>query len=96
MNEMLTARRLALYCRVTMCQLITSGLFTVRVWDGMDGCWCDVETNVELAFALRRWCKETKDGTANTNYHHIDYYCIFPADTKMLWSGDFTMRGDDD
>jgi hypothetical protein len=61
--------------------------FTVRVWDGMDGCWCDVVANVELAFALRRWCKETADGTKSTKYADIDYYRIFTSDTQMLWDG---------
>jgi hypothetical protein len=61
--------------------------FTVRVWDGMDGCWCDVVTNVDLGFALRTWCERTKDGIKNTKYADIDYYAIFPADTKMLWDG---------
>jgi hypothetical protein len=75
---------------------VSTATFTLRVWDGMDGCWCDVVANVELAFALQRWCKETADGTKKTNYSDIDYYRIFPADTKMLWSGDFTMRGEED
>jgi hypothetical protein len=69
--------------------------FTLRVWDGMDGCWCDVVANVDLAFALKAWCERTADGTKATRYDHIDYYRIFPADVKMLWSGDFTMRGED-
>jgi len=62
-------------------------LFTVRLWDGMDGCWCDVVTSVDLGFALRTWCERTKNGTANTKYDDLDYYAIFPADTKMLWDG---------
>jgi hypothetical protein len=69
--------------------------FTLRVWDGMDGCWCDVVANVDLAFALKAWCERTRDGTKATCYDDIDYYRIFPADTRMLWSGDFTMRGEE-
>jgi len=76
--------------------LTTSKSFTLRVWDGMDGCWCDVVANVDLAFALRSWCERTENGTKATSYSDIDYYKIFPADTKMLWSSDFTMRGDDE
>lgn len=73
----------------------TDDKFTLRVFDGMDGCWCDVVANVDLAFALRAWCERTADGTKATSYGDIDYYKIFLADTKMLYSGDFTMRGDD-
>lgn len=69
--------------------------FTLRVWDGMDGCWCDVTADVDLAFALRAWCENTANGTKNTGYGDIDYYRIFPAEMKMLYSGDFTMRGDE-
>jgi hypothetical protein len=73
-------------------ELDAAVLFTVRVWDGMDGCWCDVIANVDLGFALRSWCARTADGTKATSYSDVDYYRIFPADTQMLWSGDFTMR----
>jgi hypothetical protein len=76
-------------------ELETAPSFTLRVWDGMDGCWTDVVAGVDLAFALRAWCERTKDGAHNTAYKDIDYYKIFPADTKMLYSDDFTMRGDD-
>ncbi len=71
------------------------GPFTVRVWDGMDGCWCDVVAGVDRETALRTWCERTVNGTKSTSYNDIDYYRIFPADTKMLWTGDFTMRGED-
>ena len=71
------------------------GRYTLRVWDGMDGCWCDVVTSVDLAFALRSRCEQTADGTKATSFRDIDYYRIFPADTHMLWSGDFTMRDEE-
>jgi hypothetical protein len=66
------------------------GPFTVRVYDGMDHCWCDVLVGVDLAFALQRWCKETKNGTEKTCFDDIDYYRIFPANTRMLnpWARD--------
>lgn len=85
-----------LYIR-TMGYLVEDAVtaFTLRLWDGMDGCWCDVVADVDLAFALREWCKRTDDGTRATSFSDIDYYRIFPADTRMLWSGDFTMRGDE-
>ena len=75
-------------------EVVSTGPFTVRVWDGMDGCWCDVVADVDLGFALRTWCERTENGTKSTKFADIDYYRIFPADTKMLWSGDFTMRGE--
>lgn len=68
---------------------------TLRLWDGMDGVWCDVVTSVDLAFALRAWCERTVNGEHNTKYGDIDYYKIFPADTRMLYSDDFTMRGEE-
>ena len=74
--------------------LTTSKSFTLRVWDGMDGCWCDVMTG-DLGFALRAWCERTANGTKATSYDDIDYYKIFPTDTKMLWSDGFTMRGEE-
>lgn len=73
--------------------------FTVRLWDGMDGVWCDLPeaTNVDLAFALRVWCEQTKNGTEKTSYGGIDYFAIFAADRTMLYSGGHTMfRGDED
>lgn len=86
--------RRALYARVMHMLLKRDTQYTVRVWDGIDGCWCDCfdATNVDLETALRVWCDRTENGTQLTRYSDIDYYCIFPADTKMLWSGDFTMR----
>jgi len=81
---------------VARMDLTTSKTFTLRVWDGMDGVWCDVVANVELGFALREWCKHTADGTKATKYDDIDYYKIFSADVHMLFSDDFTMRGDDE
>jgi len=83
---------------VARMDLTTSKTFTLRVWDGMDGVWCDVVANVELGFALREWCKQTEDGTKRTCYDDIDYYKIFPADRHMLFSDGFTMRdmGEDD
>lgn len=64
----------------------------LRLWDGMDGAWIDVASDLTLAEALDLWCKYTHDGTKNTDYDDIDYYRIFPANTKMLYSDDFTFR----
>ena len=63
--------------------------FTVRLWDGMDGCWCDCSeaTNVLPVKALRVWNEKTSNGTKKIRFAEIDYYRIFPADTKMEWDG---------
>jgi hypothetical protein len=55
----------------------------------MDGCWCDCSeaTSVTGDVALQKWSKETKGGTEKVNFSQIDYYRIFPADTKMAWDG---------
>lgn len=77
-------------------ELDEAAAVTLRVWDGMDGCWCDVVANVNLAFALREWCRRTENGTKATSFHDIDYYRIFPAGRTMLYSGGHTMFRDDD
>lgn len=66
--------------------------FVLRLWDGMDGAWIDVVTDLTLAEALDLWCTHTRDGAKNTDYDDIDYYRIFPANTKMLYGDDFTLR----
>ncbi len=63
------------------------GRYTLRVWDGMDGCWSDVLANATAADALAKWCSLTKDGTKQVSFNEIDYYRIFPANTRMLWDG---------
>jgi hypothetical protein len=60
--------------------------YTLRLWDGMDGCWTDVATGDRLT-VLRKWAENTKNGTKQVSFNEIDYYRIFPADTKMLWDG---------
>ena len=61
-------------------------LFIVRLYDGFDHIWIDVSKPVEKSEADRIWNEETLNGTKNTKYEDIDYYCIFPANTKMLYS----------
>ncbi len=65
----------------------TKGLFIVRLWDGMDGCWCDCTEAVSGQEALRIWKERTNKGTEKISYSEIDYYKIFPADTHMHWDG---------
>ena len=60
-------------------------LFIVRLWDGFDGLWCDVTGAVPLEEAEKVWNEHTQNGTKSTKFEHIDYYKIFPADTKMQW-----------
>ncbi len=66
-----------------------NGRFTVRLWDGMDGCWCDLDeaTNVDGKTALRVWLSRTHNGTKKISFDEIDYYRIFSADTRMKWDG---------
>jgi hypothetical protein len=63
--------------------------FTVRAWDGMDGCWSDCldATNVSADVALSKWAERTDSGTKRVAFDEIDYYRIFPADTCMAWDG---------
>lgn len=61
-------------------------LFIVRVYDGFDNVWTDVTKPVPYAEANRVWDEKTKGGTQNVTYDDIDYYRIFPANTKMYFS----------
>lgn len=64
-----------------------SKMLTLRLWDGMDGCWCDcVSGTAEVV--LREWYKNTDGGSRKTSFSDIDYYRIFPADTKMVYGPD--------
>ena len=61
-------------------------LFVVRLYDGFDGMWMDVSESVSREEAERIWNKKTDNGKRMTKYADIDYYQIFPADTKMYFS----------
>jgi hypothetical protein len=61
------------------------GTYVVRLYDGFDHGWCDITKSVSLDEALRVWRQETKNGTEYTRFEHIDYFRIFPADTRMLF-----------
>ena len=60
--------------------------FIVRLYDGFDQLWVDVSEPVTKEEALRIWKEETNNGTKNSKFEHIDYYAIFPANTRMLRS----------
>jgi len=64
-----------------------SKLFVVRHYDGFDHDWIDVSKAVTKEEADRILSEKTDGGTRNTKYADIDYYSIFPADTRMLHSG---------
>lgn len=61
-------------------------LFVVRLYDGFDNEWMDVSKPVSKEEATKIWNEKTKNGTQNTKYDDIDYYHIYPADTRMLYS----------
>lgn len=65
-------------------------LFVVRLYDGFDNRWIDVSGAVNKDEADRIWREKTQNGKKSTSYNDIDYYRVFPADTRMLyadWSG---------
>lgn len=68
-----------------------SGLFTLRLWDMLDG-WIDVKCSIPWNEALELWNKYTKNGTKNTKYSDGDYYCIFPDGTEMIITPEFLGR----
>jgi hypothetical protein len=63
-------------------------LFVVRLFDGMDFKWMDVSDPVPKDEARKIWTQKTEDGAKSASYFDIDYYAIFPADTKMVFAYD--------
>lgn len=68
------------------------GLFVVRLWDGFDTLWMDVSEPMSRADA-EKLCgdkNEARSGSGAGNrigsFNEIDYYKVFPADTKMIFS----------
>lgn len=66
-----------------------SKLYVVRLYDGFDHQWIDISEPVSAEEAQRIWNEKTKNGTEKIGFNDIDYYRIFPADTKMLFSDGF-------
>lgn len=64
------------------------GKWIVRIWDGMDGCWSDVTEETTAEEALKVWFEKTGGGNHNWRFADIDYYRIFPAETRMIWDGE--------
>lgn len=65
--------------------------YIVRLWDMFDG-WIDISGPVSKKEAQAIWNKETKNGKCNTKYSDGDYYAIFPANTKMIYTPEFLGR----
>ena len=61
-------------------------LFIVRLYDGFDNIWIDVSKPVSREKADKILNEKTGNGTHHASFSDIDYYSIFPADTKMLYS----------
>ena len=60
--------------------------FIVRLYDGFDNEWMNITKSINKDEAMKVWNKETLDGTKNVCFDDIDYYKIFPADTRMFFS----------
>lgn len=73
-----------------------SDLFIVRLWDGMDGIWCDVSEPVSKEEADRIWKEKTQNGTKAVKFEDIDYFHIFPADTTMRYRSGQSLMGLED
>lgn len=77
-------------------------LYIVRLWDGFDGEWMDVSEPLPRDEA-DKLCAEKNvarigpgAGSPIGGYHHIDYYRVFPADTRMVFSDGYSQtRGGD-
>jgi hypothetical protein len=63
-------------------------LYVVRLYDGFDNEWMDVTVPLPYDEALAEWNLRTDDGQKMTKFEDIDYYRIFPSDTRMLFSAD--------
>lgn len=62
-------------------------LYIVRVYDGFDNVWTDISGPLSEADAKALWNEKTEGGKTMTSFNDIDYYRIFPADTRMLFDG---------
>ena len=59
--------------------------FIVRLYDGFDRLWIDISKPVIEEEAQKIWDEKTDFGKKGTAYKDIDYYKIFPADSKMVY-----------
>lgn len=65
--------------------MATEPTFIVRHYDGFDGDWLDITDPLPWEEAKAVWNERTNNGTKNTKYDDIDYYKVFPSDTRMLF-----------
>lgn len=63
-----------------------SGLYVVRLYDGMDYAWMDVSGKLSWEDAVAVWNEKTDGGTSKVCFGDIDYYAVFPAESRMLYS----------
>lgn len=68
-------------------------LYVVRLYDGFDNMWLDVSGPLPYDKAKEIWLEKTNNGTKFTKFNDIDYYKIFPADTRMMYSSEAGYRG---
>ena len=59
--------------------------YILRLWDMFDG-WIDVSGELSKEEADKLYNEKTENGTKNTKYEDGDYYCIFPAGTRMFFT----------
>lgn len=67
-------------------------LFIVRHYDGFDNDWIDVTKPISKEKADAKLAELTNNGQKSTSFGDIDYYKIFPANTRMLFSEGFGER----
>ncbi len=60
-------------------------LFIVRLWDMFDG-WMDITKPLTKEEADNVWNEYTNNGTKMTKFSDGDYYAIFPANTRMIFT----------
>ncbi len=68
-------------------------LYVVRLYDGFDNIWMDVSEPLPYDKAKEIWLERTNGGRTRTKFEHIDYYKIFPADTRMMYSTEAGYKG---
>lgn len=65
--------------------------YILRLWDMFDG-WIDIKNDLTREEAMSMYAEKTCNGTRNTCYADGDYYKIFPADTRMIFTPEFLGR----
>ena len=63
----------------------------LRLYGMFDG-WIDISAHDTYADALDAWNERTEGGTRKTRYSDGDYYDIFPANTRRIYTPEFLGR----